>query len=40
MIAITDEMKRTGTSVDDAQRMQKPAPDDAIVLRPEEKKAA
>jgi hypothetical protein len=27
-------------SVDDALKMQKPAPDDAIVIRPEEKKAA
>jgi putative SOS response-associated peptidase YedK len=29
-----------GSSVDDALKMQKPAPDDAIVIRPEEKKAA
>jgi putative SOS response-associated peptidase YedK len=30
----------SGHSVEDAQKMQKPAPDDAIVMRPEEKKAA
>ena len=29
-----------GSSVEDALKMQKPAPDDAIVMRPEEKKAA
>ena len=29
-----------GGSVEDALKMQKPAPDDAIVIRPEEKKAA
>ena len=29
-----------GVSVDDALEMQKPAPDDAIVMRPAEKKAA
>jgi putative SOS response-associated peptidase YedK len=29
-----------GVSVDDALKMQKPAPDDAIVIRPTEKKAA
>jgi putative SOS response-associated peptidase YedK len=29
-----------GSSVEDASKMQKPAPDDAIVIRPEEKKAA
>jgi hypothetical protein len=29
-----------GSSVEDAQKMQKPAPDDAVVIRPEEKKAA
>jgi hypothetical protein len=27
-------------SVDDALKMQKPAPDDAIAIRPEEKKVA
>jgi hypothetical protein len=29
-----------GCSVDDALKMQKPAPDDAIVIRPPEKKVA
>ena len=29
-----------GVSADDALKMQKPAPDDAIVIRPEEKKVA
>ena len=29
-----------GHTVDDALKMQKPAPDDAIVIRPTEKKAA
>ena len=29
-----------GVSVEDALKMQKPAPDDAIVIRPTEKKAA
>ena len=29
-----------GVSLDDALIMQKPAPDDAIVIRPDEKKAA
>jgi hypothetical protein len=29
-----------GSSVDDALKMQKAAPDDAIVIRPDEKKAA
>jgi hypothetical protein len=29
-----------GSSVEDALKMQTPAPDDAIVIRPEEKKAA
>ena len=29
-----------GISVDDALKMQKPAPDDAVVVRPPEKKAA
>jgi putative SOS response-associated peptidase YedK len=29
-----------GVPVDDALKMQKPAPDDAIVVRPAEKKAA
>jgi putative SOS response-associated peptidase YedK len=29
-----------GVSVDDALKMQRPAPDDTIVIRPEEKKAA
>jgi hypothetical protein len=29
-----------GSSVEDALKMQKPAPDDAIVIRPPEKKAA
>jgi hypothetical protein len=29
-----------GVSLDDALKMQKPAPDDAIVIRPDEKKAA
>jgi putative SOS response-associated peptidase YedK len=29
-----------GHSVEDARAMQKPAPDDAIVMRPPEKKAA
>jgi len=29
-----------GHTVDDALKMQKPAPDDAIVIRPPEKKAA
>jgi putative SOS response-associated peptidase YedK len=30
----------SGHSVEDALKMQKPAPDDAIVIRPDEKKAA
>ena len=29
-----------GSSVEDALKMQKPAPDDSIVIRPDEKKAA
>jgi hypothetical protein len=29
-----------GVSVEDALKMQKPAPDDAIMIRPPEKKAA
>ena len=29
-----------GVSVDDALKMQKPAPDDVIVIRPDAKKAA
>jgi hypothetical protein len=29
-----------GSSIEDALKMQKPAPDDAIVVRPEEKKVA
>jgi putative SOS response-associated peptidase YedK len=29
-----------GVSLDDALKMQKPTPDDAIVIRPDEKKAA
>jgi hypothetical protein len=29
-----------GATVEDALKRQKPAPDDAIVIRPEEKKAA
>jgi putative SOS response-associated peptidase YedK len=29
-----------GSTVEDALKLQKPAPDDAIVIRPEEKKAA
>jgi putative SOS response-associated peptidase YedK len=30
----------SGHSVEDALKMQKPAPDDAIMIRPDEKKAA
>ena len=30
----------SGGSLDDAQAMQKPAPDEAVVMRPPEKKAA
>jgi putative SOS response-associated peptidase YedK len=42
MLMTPDDVEQwlRGVSVDDALKMQKPAPDDAIVIRPEEKKAA
>jgi putative SOS response-associated peptidase YedK len=42
MLMTPDDVEQwlRGTSVEDALKMQKPAPDDAIVIRPEEKKAA
>ena len=42
MLMTPDEVEQwlRGVSVDDALKMQKPAPDDAIVIRPPEKKAA
>ena len=42
MLMTPDDVKQwlRGSSVEDALKMQKPAPDDAIVMRPEEKKAA
>ena len=42
MLMTPDDVEQwlRGGSVEDAQQMQEPAPDDAIVIRPEEKKAA
>jgi putative SOS response-associated peptidase YedK len=42
MLMTPDDVEQwlRGVSVDDALKMQKPAPDDAIVIRPTEKKAA
>jgi hypothetical protein len=42
MLMTPDDVEQwlRGSSVEDALKMQKPAPDDAIVMRPEEKKAA
>jgi len=42
MLMTTEDVDQwlRGVSVDDALKMQKPAPDDAIVVRPAEKKAA
>jgi hypothetical protein len=42
MLMTPDDVEQwlRGSSVEDALKMQKPAPDDAIVIRPEEKKAA
>jgi putative SOS response-associated peptidase YedK len=42
MLMTPDDVEQwlRGSSVEDALEMQKPAPDDAIVIRPEEKKAA
>jgi putative SOS response-associated peptidase YedK len=42
MLLTPDDVEKwlRGGSVEDAQKMQKPAPDDAIVIRPEEMKAA
>jgi putative SOS response-associated peptidase YedK len=42
MLMTTEDVDQwlRGVSVDDALKMQKPAPDDAIVIRPSEKKAA
>jgi hypothetical protein len=42
MLLTPDDVEQwlRGSSVEDALKMQKPAPDDAIVMRPEEKKAA
>ena len=42
MLMTPDDVEQwlCGATVDDALKIQKPAPDDAIVLRPAEKKAA
>src|SRR6266851_4338992 len=42
MLMTPDDVEQwlRGSTVEDALKMQKPAPDDAIVIRPEEKKAA
>jgi putative SOS response-associated peptidase YedK len=42
MLMTTEDVDQwlRGVSVDDALKMQEPAPDDAIVVRPAEKKAA
>jgi putative SOS response-associated peptidase YedK len=42
MLMTPDDVEQwlRGMSVDDALKMQKPAPDDAIVVRPAEKKVA
>ena len=40
MTAEAVEQWLSGSSLDDAQAMQKPAPDEAVVMRPLEKKAA
>ncbi len=42
MLMTPDDVEQwpRGVSVDDALKMRKPAPDDAILIRPEEKKAA
>jgi putative SOS response-associated peptidase YedK len=42
MLMTPDDVEQwlSGATVEDAQKMQKPAPDDAIVIRPEERKAA
>jgi hypothetical protein len=42
MLMTPDDVEQwlRGGSVEDALKMQKPAADDAIVIRPEEKKAA
>ena len=42
MLMTPDDVEQwlRGVSVDDALKMQRPAPDDAIVIRPPEKKAA
>jgi hypothetical protein len=42
MLMTPDDVERwlRGGSVEDALKMQKPAPDHAIVIRPEEKEAA
>jgi putative SOS response-associated peptidase YedK len=42
MLMTPDDVEQwlLGSSVEDALEMQKPAPDDAIVIRPADKKAA
>jgi hypothetical protein len=42
MLMTPDDVEQwlCGSSVDDALHMQKPAPDDAVLIRPEEKKVA
>jgi putative SOS response-associated peptidase YedK len=42
MLMTPDDVEQwlRGVSVDEALKMQKPAPDDAIVMRSDEKKAA
>jgi hypothetical protein len=42
MLMTPDDVEQwlQGSSVEDALKMQKPAPDDAVVIRPAEKKAA
>jgi putative SOS response-associated peptidase YedK len=42
MLMTPDDVEQwlQGSSVEDALKMQKPTPDDSIVIRPEEKKAA
>jgi putative SOS response-associated peptidase YedK len=42
MLMTPDDVEQwlRGHSVEDALKMQKPAPDDAVVIRPDERKAA
>jgi putative SOS response-associated peptidase YedK len=42
MLMTPDDVEQwlRGSTIEDALKLQKPAPDDAIVIRPREKKAA